>query len=156
MFIYMMVAGGKIIEFFLVVFPIQLVFQLHNVWWLLLLAPTVLVLIRYVVTCEPSRSKLTREHPVQAPTSLYFTIKPSVISFLFVLVLHLSLPTVMQWIVQVGCLPCAAGKLPKKPGLIAHRGCGFVYPENTIFSFVRSSQIPGVIGLETDVQVITG
>ena len=28
-----------------------------------------------------------------------------------------------------------------------------MYPENTILSFIHSSQIPGMVGLETDVQV---
>ena len=152
MFVYMFLAGQKILAFFKVVFPIQLVFQLHNVWWLLLLAPTIFVLLRYVVSCEPSRPKQARETAVPTPSTCWLPIKPSVICFLIVLVLHLSFPVLMQWVMQVGCAPCE-GKLPKKPMLIAHRGCGFIYPENTILSFVHSSQIPGMIGLESDVQV---
>ena len=159
MFLYMAVAGGKIIGFFVVILPIQIVFQLHNVWWLVLLSPTLLVLIRYVVATSVLRSnrdrttELQSSPPAVVPSCCCISIKPAVISFMIILLLHLSIPAVVQWSEHVGCAPCH-GRLPKKPGLIAHRGCGFVYPENTILSFIRSSQIPGMIGLETDVQVL--
>jgi glycerophosphoryl diester phosphodiesterase len=151
MFVYMVVAGQKIIRFFIVTLPIQLVYQLHNVWWLLLLAPTVLVVTCYVVPCKTSRLKPTCEHVSPAPFCC-LSVKSSAVGLIVVLALHLTIPAAIAWMVRVGCLPCE-GKLPKKPGLIAHRGCGFVYPENTIMSFVKSTQIPGMIGLETDVQI---
>lgn len=152
----MMVAGGKIIAFFRLLLPIQLAFQIHNLWWLLLLAPTLSVLICYLTSCEPMRLNLTHtyEQPLPAPNVCCLSIKPAAIGILVVVVLHLSTTLLMQWVTEVGCMPCQ-GRLPRKPALIAHRGCGFVYPENTIMSFVHSSQIPGMIGLETDVQVIT-
>lgn len=148
----MMVAGGKIIAFFQLVLPIQLVFQIHNLWWLLLLAPTLSVLVCYLISCEPIRHNLTCEQPLPAPSVCCLSIRPAAVGLLVIIALHFSIPLLVQWLVEVGCRPCQE-KLPKKPGLIAHRGCGFVYPENTIMSFVHSSQIPGMIGLETDVQV---
>lgn len=153
-FIYMMVAGGKIISFFKLILPIQLVFQVHNLWWLLLLAPTLSVLICYLTSCEPMRLNLTYMHEQPLPAPSICCLKPAAIGLLVVIALHLSITVFMQWLVQVGCVPCQ-GRLARKPALIAHRGCGFVYPENTIMSFVHSSQIPGMIGLETDVQVIS-
>lgn len=153
----MLLAGGKMIGFFQVVLPIQIVFQVHNIWWLALLAPTILVLLSYAVTmgfrpptprciAEPASSLAAQSWPCRC------TIKPSILCLLLIVTLHLLIPFVIQWSERVGCAPCQ-GKLPKKPGLIAHRGCGFVYPENTILSFIHSSQIPGMVGLETDVQV---
>ncbi|CAI8006943.1 Glycerophosphoinositol inositolphosphodiesterase GDPD2 [Geodia barretti] len=157
MFIYMLVAGGKMINFFNLVLPIQIVFQVHNVWWVALLAPTILVLISYGVTMgfrsPPPRSLSDPALSLGAqPWPCRCTLKPSVLCLFLIVALHLSIPYLIQWSERVGCAPCQ-GKLPKKPGLIAHRGCGFVYPENTILSFVHSSQIPGMVGLETDVQV---
>ena len=156
MFVYMAVAGGKMIGFFNVILPIQLVFQLHNVWWLLLLAPTLLVLLRYAVTIglrRPTPRCVTEPTQLGAPLwPCRPSLKPSLLFLLLVLALHLLIPFFIQWSEKTGCAPCQ-GRLPKKPGLIAHRGCGFVYPENTILSFIHSSQIPGMVGLETDVQV---
>ena len=160
MFIYMIVAGQKMIHFFNVVLPIQIVFQVHNVWWVALIAPTILVLISYGVTMgfrssSPSAPRCIPEAPsplAPQPWPCRCTIKPSLLCLLLIVVLHLFIPVFIQWSERAGCAPCQ-GKLPKKPGLIAHRGCGFVYPENAILSFVHSSQIPGMVGLETDVQV---
>ena len=143
------------IGFFNVTLPIQLVFQVHNIWWLVLLAPTILILLRYVLTTGlrqpiPRCSVVEQLTPPTWPCCPVF--KPSIICLFLVVSFHLLIPFLLQWAERVGCAPCQ-GRLPKKPGLIAHRGCGFVYPENTILSFMHSSQIPGMIGLETDVQV---
>ena len=148
---YLIVAGQRIVGFFVVALPIQLVYELHNMWWLLPLAPTVLVVLCYVAPCKTSRLKPTSEHVSSAP-SCCPSVKSSAVGLIVILALHPTILAALEWTVRVGCLPCE-GKLPKKPGLIAHRGCGFVYPENTILSFVKSAQVPGMIGLETDVQV---
>ena len=155
LFVLMIHSGQKILTLFHVVFPVQLVFQIHNVWWLLLLTPTVLVLLSYVFSCDtPSRPKLARDSNSPPLTnSSCSPFKSSVLYFFLVLVLHFSLPVAIQWLTKFGCLPCE-GALPKKPALIAHRGCGFLYPENTLLSFIHSSHIPGMVGLETDVQVM--
>lgn len=41
----------------------------------------------------------------------------------------------------------------KKPGIWAHRGCCMTHPENTIPAFVAASKLPGLIGIELDVQM---
>ncbi len=40
----------------------------------------------------------------------------------------------------------------KKVGIWAHRGCSFRYPENTIPAFLHAAALPGIAGVELDVQ----
>ena len=41
----------------------------------------------------------------------------------------------------------------KMPGIWAHRGCCMAYPENTIPAFTAAAALPGLIGIELDVQL---
>ena len=44
-------------------------------------------------------------------------------------------------------------KGPKAPRFWAHRGCCMKYPENTIPAFQAAAAIPGLVGIELDVQL---
>ena len=35
----------------------------------------------------------------------------------------------------------------------AHRGCSQMYPENTLTSFKKAMEVPGIAGVELDVQI---
>lgn len=39
------------------------------------------------------------------------------------------------------------------PGIWAHRGCCMAYPENTIPAFTAAAKLPGLVGIELDVQL---
>lgn len=41
----------------------------------------------------------------------------------------------------------------KKLRIWAHRGCSKEYPENTLLAFEKAAQIPGITGIETDIQL---
>ncbi len=41
----------------------------------------------------------------------------------------------------------------KSPGIWAHRGCCMGYPENTIPAFTAAAALPGLVGIELDVQL---
>lgn len=41
----------------------------------------------------------------------------------------------------------------QKPGIWAHRGCCMAYPENTIPAFCAAAKLPGLVGIELDVQL---
>lgn len=45
------------------------------------------------------------------------------------------------------------GPQKKTPGIWAHRGCCMAYPENTIPAFTAAAVLPGLIGIELDVQL---
>ncbi|MCR4907955.1 MAG: Gfo/Idh/MocA family oxidoreductase [Lachnospiraceae bacterium] len=49
-----------------------------------------------------------------------------------------------------GDAPTEAEK--KEVVIWAHRGCSFRYPENTIPAFLRAAELPGITGVELDVQ----
>lgn len=40
-----------------------------------------------------------------------------------------------------------------KPGIWAHRGCSYAYPENTLEAFEAAAKLRGITGIETDVQL---
>lgn len=40
-----------------------------------------------------------------------------------------------------------------KPGIWAHRGCSYAYPENTLEAFAAAAKLRGITGIETDVQL---
>lgn len=42
---------------------------------------------------------------------------------------------------------------PKRVDIWAHRGCSMKYPENTLASFKAAAEIPGIMGIELDVQM---
>lgn len=46
-----------------------------------------------------------------------------------------------------------AKKTKNRPAIWAHRGCSMAYPENTLLSFEKAAQIPGITGIELDVQL---
>lgn len=35
----------------------------------------------------------------------------------------------------------------------AHRGCGQIYPENTLLAFEKAAEIEGLTGIELDIQM---
>lgn len=78
---------------------------------------------------------------------------------LFILFPSLLVGSLTYWTMERGCLPCtstpgfAPGVPPPKPALIAHRGCGFNAPENSIAGFELAVTLPGLEGLETDIQL---
>ena len=39
------------------------------------------------------------------------------------------------------------------PKVWAHRGCSMRYPENTLLSFKAAAEVPGITGIELDVQL---
>lgn len=46
-----------------------------------------------------------------------------------------------------------AAQSRKQPGIWAHRGCCLAYPENTLPAFIAAAKLPGLIGIELDVQL---
>lgn len=42
---------------------------------------------------------------------------------------------------------------PVKPKIWAHRGCSFKYPENTLAAFEAAAALPGITGIELDIQL---
>ena len=69
------------------------------------------------------------------------------------MVLHIGIGFTVRGVVHWGCRACDSHELPRKPTLVAHRGCGFTAPENTALAFEEAARAPQMEALETDVQI---
>ena len=73
-----------------------------------------------------------------------------------IFIIPVSLSVVVSLVMRKGCDPCFHNgvlRLPPRPGLIGHRGCDDIAPENSLAAFEEASKIPEIIGLETDVWI---
>ncbi len=153
----MLVAGGKIISLFLVALPLQLVLFLRHSWWVVLLLPTAALLGYYTCQCIiPSLLKSPRSQQRSSATKKKCGTPFSavVVGVGVILTVHTVAALSTNWLLETGCLPCETRQaVPKKPVLVAHRGCDFTFPENTVAAFRESVKIPGVVAIETDIQI---
>lgn len=76
------------------------------------------------------------------------------LSLIFVVPVCLSI--FVGLVMRKGCNPCFVNgelRLPKRPGLVGHRGCDDMAPENSMAAFEEAASIPEIIGFETDVMI---
>ena len=154
LFIYLLIAGQKIISLFLVVLPLQLVFLIRHCWWFVLLLPTLTAFLYYACWHWPMPDAATgKKRGVSITRWCGVSLNGAVSGFILALALHALTMLVVRWTVHRGCLPCDSVQLPKKPSLAAHRGCDFIAPENTLAAFRKAAELPHVDTFETDVQI---
>lgn len=150
----MLIAGGKIIALFLVVFPLQLMLLLHHSWWLFTVLPSACVLFYYTCQCITPPQLKSQQRTCVTKRIFGTPFNGIVLGTGLVLTVHLVVALAMNWLLQTGCLPCLTGQgLARKPALVAHRGCDFTFPENTLAAFRECVKIPGIVAIETDVQI---
>ena len=156
LFIYLFLAGGKIVTLFTVMLPLQLVMLIGHSWWIFLLIPTTSVILYYIFCQFPSADKNVNQKRNYIIKCCRTPCKSIVLGFLILLGLHSTAALMLKWVVHNGCLACDSTpnqEIPKKPYLIAHRGCSFLFPENTLAAFREAVKLPNVEGIETDVQI---
>lgn len=116
-----------------------------------MLIPTVFGLLFYLFwNCASTHPK--KRCPVPGK-GLGASFSGAAISIAFAVLLHILVAVMVRWIIQAGCAPCNTEWLPPKPLLVAHRGCGHNFPENSVRAFRQSAKLHQVTGLETDVQI---
>ncbi len=154
LFVYMLIAGGKIVSLFLVVLPLQLVLFLHHWWWVFLVLPTAIVLGYYACRCVAPSPLKPQQCTCVAKRNCRTPFNAIVIATGLVLAAQVLAALGINWVLQTGCLPCDTKvEVPGKPVFVAHRGCDVSFPENTIAAFRESAKIPGIVALESDIQI---
>ncbi len=151
LFLYLMLAGGKVTSLFSLALPLRLVLSLGP-WINALLLPhrlflPVALLLGLHFICSPRL-----ENSVRTTTSTHWRRVLVIVGFPLISSLLGSM------IMYQGCRPCFSidadyTSLSPRPRLVSHRGCGGDNPENTITAFQRAVTEPRVHGLETDVQI---
>ena len=155
--------GMLVIHLFLVALPIVLmlhvaapltsIFAPHVLW-----IPITLSLIIYFFGWRYFGPADTRPHNISG-SFWDLSVLGSFKRLAIFLLLPLLVAASTHWVMRRGCYPCtstagfAPGVPPSKPILMAHRGCGFDFPENTIAAYEMAEKIPSVEGFETDIYV---
>lgn len=160
--IFLLFAGWKVVQLFLVTFPLVLllhfgpslsyVFSPHVLW-----IHTSICLLLYFLACQyiPSSDKRSHKSCGFWSSTGIGAAKRVFTTFMF----PFFLTGLTYMLMERGCLPCSISPgfgpktTPLKPQLVAHRGCSFDAPENSLAAFEMVSGIPGVMGLETDVSL---
>jgi len=162
--LFLLVSGWVIIQLFLVAVPLVLmlhvaaplssIFAPHVLWLPVSVSLGIYFLAwRYMGPSDP------RPPHTLSGGFWEFSLKGALKRLAIFLSVPLTMAAVTHWVMGRGCLPCTStpgfipGVPPPKPTLLAHRGCGFDFPENTMAAFQLASAIPGVGGLETDLWV---
>lgn len=155
--------GMLVVHLFMVALPIVLmlhiaapltsVFAPHVLWLPITVSlATYFLLWRYIA---PSDARL---HSMIG-SFWQLSLSGSVKRLSVFLVVPLAVALITHWTMQRGCYACTStpgfspGMPPTRPTLLAHRGCGFDFPENTLAAFEKSNKIPRMEGFETDIYV---
>lgn len=158
-------SGWKVIELFMVTLPLYLLFHCgpllsHCFSPSTLWIPTTFCFLLYYCFCCRGHAPSADQRPHHKSYGLRDltpsgTIKRAVATF----GIPLGLALTSFLVLERGCLPCSStpgfadGAIPPKPLLVAHRGCSFDYPENSLLACRHAVQLPAMAGLETDVFV---
>ena len=163
MFAFLVLVGHKIAWLFLLTLPLWImvtagshlsfVFAAQH----LFLASLPFLLVYFCFFCH---FKFKRRRPTEHATATKGWWEPTLraaakrISVIFIIPVCLSV--VVSLVMRKGCDPCFVNgvlRLPKRPGLIGHRGCNDIAPENSLSAFEEASKIRGIVGLETDILI---
>ena len=162
--LFMLVSGWLLVQLFLVALPMVLmlhvaaplssIFAPHVLW-----LPVSVSLGVYSLAWRCLGPSDPRPPHTLSGFFGEFSLKGALKRLTIFLSVPLTLAAITHLVMKHGCLPCTStpgfipGVPPPKPVLLAHRGCGFDFPENTMAAFQLASAIPGMEGLETDVWV---
>lgn len=148
LFVYLLVAGRKVSTLFLVALPLQVIFLLNRFLIFALLLPTLGLALYYILRIFQFDSS-----PKKNPRLKYCLFKAALLRGLAIVFLYLGIVVATRTLTEWGCQPCSSHELPHKPLLVAHRGCGYNFPENTALAFEEAAKDPQIEALETDVQI---
>ena len=157
--------GQKIRDLFLLTFPLRMVhpigswlsffFSYHHLFIVNMAAFTVYWLLH----CYVKHGHRYHEFSSKLRGLLQPGLCGAVKRFFLMFLVPLLLLVLISWAMHSACAPCIAhdthSTLPNKPALIAHRGCGYSAPENSLAAFSEATTQQEVVGLETDVQIST-
>lgn len=162
MFAYLLFFGQKVAWLFLLTLPLwtmitagsrlSFVFATQH----LFLASLPFLLLYFCFFCHFKLKRRPAEHSTIVKGWWEPTLRAAAKRLTIIFVIPICLSFFVSLIMRKGCNPCFSGgtlRLPKKPGLIAHRGCSDMAPENSLAAFEEAAKIPGIIGLETDVSI---
>ncbi len=160
--VVMVCVGWKVIQLFSLTLPLYLLlhfgpflsylFSPHTLWF-----STSLCLLLSCMFCRHAPSAEQRVHRgcgLRDHTAAG-AVKRVIATFSIPLVLTL----LTVWLMEKGCVPCtttpgfASRAFLPKPTLVAHRGCAFDSPENTIAAYQQAVTLEEVGGLETDISI---
>ena len=163
MFAFLLLIGQKIAGLFLLALPLWIMVTAgSHLSFLfatqhLFLASLPFLLLYFCFFCH---FKFKRRRPAEHSSVVKGWWEPTLraaakrLSMIFIIPVCLSV--IVSLVMRKGCGPCFVNgvlRLPKRPGLIAHRGCNGMGPENSMVAFEEASRVPGMIGLETDVMI---
>ena len=133
---------------FLVTLPLQVVFFLNRFLIIALLLPTLGLAFYYILRIFAFDSSSKKK-----PRLIPCPFKAAFLHALVIVLLYLGIVVAMRTLTEWGCQPCPSRELPRRPLLVAHRGCGYNFPENTALAFEEAVKYPQIEALETDVQI---
>lgn len=162
MFAYLVFIGQKIAWLFSLALPLWImvtagshlsfIFATQH----LFLASLPFLLLYFCFFCHFKVNKRSSEHSTIVKGWWEPTLRAAAKRLFVIFVIPMCLSVLVSLTMRKGCDPCFLKgnlRLPKRPGLIAHRGCLDLAPENSMAAFEEAVKIPEIVGLETDVLI---
>ena len=163
MFVYLLFVGQKVAWLFLLALPIWImltagshlsfIFATQH----LFLACLPFLLLYFCFFCHFKFKKRSSEHSPITKGWWEPTLRAAAKRLSTIFIVPVCLSIFVSLTMRKGCDPCFSPRgdlrLPKRPGLIAHRGCIDLAPENSMAAFEEAVKIPEIVGLETDIMI---